>query len=1218
MQHRQTLPGPHTTDYPNERSESSQHDSTVSLLTEREDKITDKMNMPVDVITNEGFFPGYLPAAICHSLHVFLALAHIVLLIMAAKDWEHKFVFSVEHQTAVSFWTTVITQGFGTVYASLLVFLTQRQAIQQALQSYQTLTTTHDSLSSWKGLGSALATLVTRISASASVIGTLNVVGYLGFETFNATVPLVAETFGIPDFPNSTAVNSTIAFMSAFPIQFLPYQGIFHNTSTPGLMNSTLHEVLQKTTSAKGQAQVLALGFDVACGYLNVDINQTKPFFGDLEIDFTLDSTEFVTLTSGSPAMQPNFLWVAQGSDMEPLLNKGVVISTTNIVLDSDGNQGLPVILANQPALIQETLRAYLNITQIQFLQCSKSVVPQSGSIDTQSNTLNFSSLVPNIVKSSSKWQEASGLDLGPQDTSLVGSNLWENMIRGNNEAFGKTPAEEPMLTTGVRYLMSALGLDPYTDKPSPEPVVLKLHDIENALSILIATLFWTGSHIQLDPLYMKYSAPSYSGGVTQPPVLPSGSTTVEQEIARVRLNSSILAKKSKEDVRAKGLGLLQSIWFWRYHPELSALMRDIKQPGDTALREAGLFPVNLWTIKQHQRKAPATQIDSLLVGEEKPTGTKPLHLICLLFHIFLVIISLALVWVATARIEHNVVFSIGNQQTVSFWCKTVATVFGTTYYTLLLYLTQMVSIKHTMGQYCTLTSTHDQVSAWTGLGSAVSVLCTQLKLPSSFLQISAISLYLATISVLHVTTPAIFSVESFTFPVPTTVNTMSIPQWPTTNHQSTIDFLQITGGFLPWIDNLDGAQKLGLSNGSLYDVVVASYLGSQMATVSATGFNISCSHISGVIATEKDIQSPRPSQPPYPAYNISVPKHNLHWLLRFYPGPDTVMIANIYTTEPAQLPSNSIILYTDNPVSDSQGNSKPTIALSKFNVSLQFLQCSLSLVSQTGEINLGTRNLNPNSLQPTVNKNHSIWKSSRPASNSIHSKSLVGGDYWAQILPRFDLGLSDVPLDQGSLYLMQNLGLEIVPNPPREKKVLYLHEIENAVASLVAATFWIGNSRANIPLSPITIVDEEDRTGKFHPPILSVGNVTISETFTAIRLDMSVLAASIGLGSSILLFILASILLAHKRGPKCCLDDLGFLQIVWVFEHHPELFELLEQVEDPTDYNLHAAGLVNVRVLDAVQPDHNFKTRPTKAPLASKGGLCCMLCFPAPGNKMW
>lgn len=46
----------------------------------------------------------------------------------------------------------------------------------------------------------------------------------------------------------------------------------------------------------------------------------------------------------------------------------------------------------------------------------------------------------------------------------------------------------------------------------------------------------------------------------------------------------------------------------------------------------------------------------------------------------------------------------------------------------------------------------------------------------------------------------------------------------------------------------------------------------------------------------------------------------------------------------------------------------------------------------------------------------------------------------------------------------------------------------------------------------------------------------------------------------------------------------MAFFQTIWVFEQHPELSDILEQVEDPTDYNLRAVGLVKVRVLDALQ----------------------------------
>jgi hypothetical protein len=40
---------------------------------------------------------------------------------------------------------------------------------------------------------------------------------------------------------------------------------------------------------------------------------------------------------------------------------------------------------------------------------------------------------------------------------------------------------------------MTFLGLDPSAD-PSVNPQILKLHDIENALSNLAAMLFWIGN----------------------------------------------------------------------------------------------------------------------------------------------------------------------------------------------------------------------------------------------------------------------------------------------------------------------------------------------------------------------------------------------------------------------------------------------------------------------------------------------------------------------------------------------------------------------------------------------------------------------------------------------------------------------------------------------------------------------------------------------------
>jgi hypothetical protein len=93
--------------------------------------------------------------------------------------------------------------------------------MQQNIRSYQPLTVTHNRLSTWTGLGSALATLWNESSIPVSVSGTLNIIGYLAcisvlhitmpailsVETFNTTAPLLANTLGIPEFRDSATVG---------------------------------------------------------------------------------------------------------------------------------------------------------------------------------------------------------------------------------------------------------------------------------------------------------------------------------------------------------------------------------------------------------------------------------------------------------------------------------------------------------------------------------------------------------------------------------------------------------------------------------------------------------------------------------------------------------------------------------------------------------------------------------------------------------------------------------------------------------------------------------------------------------------------------------------------------------------------------------------------------------------------------------------------------
>jgi hypothetical protein len=59
----------------------------------------------------------------------------------------------------------------------------------------------------------------------------------------------------------------------------------------------------------------------------------------------------------------------------------------------------------------------------------------------------------------------------------------------------------------------------------------------------------------------------------------------------------------------------------------------------------------------------------------------------------------------------------------------------------------------------------------------------------------------------------------------------------------STISYVQDLANFLPWLGNLDQSQTMGLSNGSLHDVLSNVYPGSRTVAVTAIGFNITCGY---------------------------------------------------------------------------------------------------------------------------------------------------------------------------------------------------------------------------------------------------------------------------------------------------------------------------------------------------------------------------------------
>ena len=84
----------------------------------------------------------------------------------------------------------------------------------------------------------------------------------------------------------------------------------------------------------------------------------------------------------------------------------------------------------------------------------------------------------------------------------------------------------------------------------------------------------------------------------------------------------------------------------------------------------------------------------------------------------------------------------------------------------------QQLAVQRQLHSSQTLTALHDSVNAWSGLGSSVLTVLQQFRVPATVFPTLITSIYLGCIAVLHITTPALFSLETFNSTMPTDIKT--------------------------------------------------------------------------------------------------------------------------------------------------------------------------------------------------------------------------------------------------------------------------------------------------------------------------------------------------------------------------------------------------------------------------------------------------------------
>ncbi|KAJ7916653.1 hypothetical protein B0H13DRAFT_1870988 [Mycena leptocephala] len=572
------------------------------------------------------------------------------------------------------------------------------------------------------------------------------------------------------------------------------------------------------------------------------------------------------------------------------------------------------------------------------------------------------------------------------------------------------------------------------------------------------------------------------------------------------------------------------------------------------------------------------------LLGKPRDTAPKPsvmrssrqLSILSLFLHLTLVAIHIALLVVWLRRWEHRLVFAV-EQHFVFRIIKGILTTFVTfaqIYSALLVFVTQTLSFRRDLRRKQMLTATHDNAVAWTSLGSAVLRLWQQRAIPVSTLGVLSALIYLASILVLHTAFPALAAPESLIVNRSIPVSTQSLPAFNFSgynlddeNDQRNIMRLnpdrssakQYAGGSLSFLPFLSPNNTLGLHEATLYDVL-ESNLGTGSVSVNATGFNISCGYIPDMNVTRGNGACP--------CLSLSGTEYSLALTDR-----NNVRIA---------FPSPSIF-YTTIPVLDSSNNTGPWVDLtgSLGAQAIQLFRCSLTLVEQTAVVDSQSRKLT--SLGTSINKTTSTWLPFSGPSGDLSSTAFANPQGFLNIWESWYSAMPDAEappqVSDNSTFVASALiqQLQLFPFNTTFRNDIYLHEVENELANIVASMFW---TLGHVP--PLSGYTSLNLTATSPPPLnvsLLGGQATVEELLVQERLDiMGGLAASI-----ILLYLSVQFLCfaKAKQGPLAAeVDGVDMLQTIWLYRDHSELAACLKQVEYPTDLNLRQAGMVRIKLI--------------------------------------
>ncbi|KAK0200509.1 hypothetical protein DFS33DRAFT_1397253 [Desarmillaria ectypa] len=383
-----------------------------------------------------------------------------------------------------------------------------------------------------------------------------------------------------------------------------------------------------------------------------------------------------------------------------------------------------------------------------------------------------------------------------------------------------------------------------------------------------------------------------------------------------------------------------------------------------------------------HDKNGPA--------GQKLPKKSWFFHGLCFALHGVLVCAHVLILLMWITRIEHKAVFPIGKRSNIlSTALIQVSQIISTVYIAGLILVSQQLATRRNIHARQTLTATHDNMSAWSGLGAALISVWRQTAIAASVAGSVLVAGYFICVTILHITAPAIFSIQPFnTTQYAVISTTLGPPNISINNHGSSnpSSFWLDSTPVIPYLSYSDRISKIGLENGTLYDVLPAN-AGEGEVFVNALTFNVTCGFVGDATITPVGTTGNWTVDTVYDDHVQPVPVL----------APNTFKWLRHYSYN-FQDPWRHSLFYTSANITDSQGSTGKLVSLnppmrpgarmdaSRRNVSyfddatvytMQVIGCTVTLINQTAVVDAQSHLLQR--VYPLGRKTSSTWSQWNP-----------------------------------------------------------------------------------------------------------------------------------------------------------------------------------------------------------------------------------------------